>query len=1024
MPRLRLFLRARSSTLLLGSVGIFLVSVSCKTEKSTWASAYQIETLSQGIGGPKATARPGDFVLENDRIRLAILGARNSLGPHTSGGSLIDADLQRNDPRFAQGRGLDQLAEVFPTVNLNVATIDEAVGEVAILSKGGPDEPAVICTIGPEMSFITLLDALWALQWIGERPYFHLRTDYILEPGQAAVRIRSTALFEDNPTCADSLDMSIPAETVSGDGNLPVLDLALGGEGGGGLAFGDFYLQGGSVNVFTPGVGFDEETYVQELIESGANTFTEPIRVPFLAGTADRLSYALLNDTGNIYVPMFNTSQTVAVGAGVDGDGSVGRFSSADGPFHYDRWFGIGQGDVGSAAAAVWEATGRSVGSIAGHVVEQTTGVPLSGVRVFVYESGAEAPFLEWTTDVGMDAQPDGSFAGDLPPGEYELMVHGVGRPDSERVPFKIQAGDQLSAVLESPRPGTVYFEVTDETGEPVPSKVTLFAASDTPSPRDPVLGDGFIGGNPAQVIFTADGIGEVVLPPGRYRAVASRGVEYELDWTEPFTVGDDTATNLRLQVERSVDTSGWISGDFHVHTFRSHDTGVDLHTRVITMVAEGVEYVTSTDHDAITDYGPPIADLGLQNWVRSAIGLEVTTIEVGHYMGWPLMMDHLADQGGAFDWTGLTPIEIVDQLKALGPPSGDEPLMVLAHPRDGIFGLFDQYVMNPYQEDGGDVALGTSTLNALSGNRLLEPQNFTLEFDAMEVFLGKRLEVIRTPTAPEMAAYKAGDNVDEVDILMRTLDEQFDLEEGTYTLGYGWEGVVDDWFTLNNLGYRITALGNSDTHGTTSVEAGCPRNFVMADSDQPGFVSPAAVAQAVKEGRVVASYGPFIRFYANGDERIGPGSDISGAEVELSIEVQSPGWIPIDQIELYENGRLIEVWNEEAIDNAGVVKFSERVTVTPEEDSWYVVIANGGADLSPVFTPVEFPPLFLEDIVTGALQGIGLSNFLPEAIPIPRAFPIHPYALTNPIWVDADSDGTFTPPGLPDWLVEPEAPE
>jgi hypothetical protein len=790
------------------------------------------------------------------------------------------------------------------------------------------------------------------------------------------------------------------------------------------VVFGDFYLQGGSVDVFTPGVGFDEETFVQGLLAEDVNTFVEPIRLPFLAGTADRVSYALINDSGNIYVPMFTASQTVAVGAGVVGDGSTGRFDTTDGPFHYDRWFGIGQGDVGSATAAVWEATGQEVGTVSGHVIEQTTGVPLSGVRVFVYKAGADAPFIEWTTDVGMDSQIDGSFSGDLPPGEYELLVHAEGRPDSGRVSFSIGAGDTLSAVLESPRPGTVYFEVTDETGEAVPAKVTLFAAGDTDSPRDPVLGDGLIGDNPAQVVFTIDGIGEAVVPPGKYRAVASRGIEYELDWTDTFTVGVDTATNLRLQVERSVDTTGWISGDFHVHAFRSHDSGVNLHTRIATMVAEGVEFMASTDHDAVTDYGPPIAELGLENWIGSAIGLEVTTIEVGHYLGWPLMIDHLADQGGSFDWTGLTPIEMITQLRELGEPGGEEPVVFVGHPRDGILGLFDQYAMNPYRDDVGDVALDTNTLAALSGNTLLDPLNFTLDFDAMEVLNGKRFELIRTPTAPELAGFGAGGETDEVDMFIRTLDEQLDLEAGTYTLGYGWEGVVDDWFALNNLGYRITALGNSDTHGLTSIEAGCPRNFIMAETDQPGFVSPDAVARAVKEGRVVASYGPFIRFYANGDDRIGPGSDISGSEVELSIEVQSPGWIPIDQVELYENGRLIQTWNEDAIDNDGVIKISDTVTVTPDKDSWYVVIAAGGADLSPVFTPVEFPPIFLEDIVIGALQGIGLDSFLPEAVPIPRAFPVHPYALTNPIWVDADNDGSFTPPGLPDWLVEPQEPE
>ena len=1017
---------------------------SCRTEQKSWANAYVIGSLDEAIGGPKATARPGDIVIENDRVRFAILSARNSLGPHTSGGSLIDADLQRSDPRFSQGRGLDQLAEVFPTINLNVARIYDAqdgeldgtgaavvsTGDIQIVSTGSATEPAQICTIGPEESFITLLDALWGIQWIlPPRPYFHLRTDYILAPGDAAVLIRTTALFEEDPDCDTPLTGSQLADTKEDGEVLPLLDLALGSDGGGGVVFGDFYLQGGSVDVFTPGVGFDEEGFVQGILEQGVNTFVDPINLPFLAGTADRVSYALLNDSGNIFVPMFTSSQTVAVGAGIVGNGSTERFEPGAGPFHYDRWFGVGRGDVGSAAEAVWEAQGQPLGRVRGHVVEESTGVALSGVRVFVYEKDAEAPFIEWTTDVGMDSQPDGSFGGSLPPGKYELMVHAEGRPDSVRVPFSVKAGDDLRAVLESPRPGVVRFEVTDETGLSVPAKVSFFATGDTPSPRDPILGDGFIGGSPAQVVFTAQGWGDVILPPGEYYAVASRGVEYELDITDSFEVTQASTVDLDLQVVRSVDTTGWISGDFHVHAFRSHDSGVDLHQRIITMVSEGVEFFSSTDHDAVTDYGPAVADLGLQSWVQTAVGLEVTTIEVGHYLGFPLKVDHLADQGGSMDWTGMTPIEMIEGMRELGSITDtdsdelDGPMVFVGHPRDGILGYFDQYAMNPYKDNNGDVFLEDSALVVLSGNKLLDKVNFTMEFDAMEVLNGKRMELIRTPTAPELADYKAGGDTDQVDMFIRTMDEQLDLEEGTYTLGYGYEGVVDDWFTLNNLGYRITALGNSDTHGLTGTESGCPRNFVQADTDDPGFLSDAAVARAVKEGRVVASYGPFIRFYANDDEQQGPGSDVSGASVKLSIEVSSPGWFNIDRVELYENGRLIEEWDTNTIDNASVLNFSESLTVTPDKDSWYVVIAAGGDDLSPVFTPVEFPPIFLEDVVLGALEGIGLDGILAEAVPVPRAFPVHPYALTNPIWVDADGDGEFAPPGIPEWLVEPVEP-
>ena len=1012
---------------------IALLGAACSPAPQTWARAYEMGSLAEGIGGPKAMARPaegeheGDLVLENDRIRLAILGTRNSLGPHTSGGSLIDADLQRSDPRFSQGRGLDQLAETFPTVNLNVQTADADDGEVVILRDGSDGGPAHICTVGPEQSFITLLDALWGLQWPGPRPLFHMRTDYELAPGDAAVKMTTTAIFGGAPSCEDEID---PTPAAASDDTLPLITLALqNGEDAagvkGGLVFGDFYLQGGSVDVFTPDVGFDEGTFVQEELSSGRNTFTDPIVVDFLAGNADRVSYALATAEGRLFVPMFTSSQTVAVGAGVEGDGTASRFAAGSGPYSYERWFGVGRGDVGSAIEAVWEAQGKALGRVEGAVVEHGTGAPLSDLRVLAYRAldgggFGDAPYLEWRTDVGEDPQIDGSFGGGLPPGSYELQVHGEGRPVHRRVPVTIRAGETVRVVLEANRPGGVRFEVVDEAGLRVPAKVTFFAADGTESPRDPVKGDGYIAGDPAHVVFTSDGTGQVILPPGRFRAVASRGIEYELGESRVFTVDVDRYADLQLQVSRSVDTAGWISADFHVHGARSHDSGVGLSERVTTMAAEGVEFLSSTDHDAITDYRPAIERLQLEPWVSATVGLEVTTIEVGHFLGFPVQVDNLADQGGALDWTDLTPQEMIDGIKQLGAPNTEEPIVFVGHPRDGILGYFDQFGVNTYQTTAGGLAVEGTLLATLSNNALLGALNFTLDgVDAMEVLNAKRFELIRTPTAPELALAADG-GIDIRDILARTSEEQLDLEAGTYTLGAGWEGVLDDWFTLNNLGIRVTALGNSDTHGTTEIESGCPRNFVMSETDDPAFLDDQAIVRAVREGRVVASFGPFVRFWI-GDESQGPGSDVSvSGPVELHVEVQSPSWFSVDRVELYENGSLIHEWTGDALTGDAIVDLATTHTVEPTKDSWYVVVAMGSDDLAPVFTPVEFPPIQLEDVVTGALSGIGLSGILSEPVPVPRAFPIYPYALTNPIWVDVDGDGEFTPPGLPAWLVEP----
>lgn len=999
-----------------------------------FARAYRIEDLSQAIGGPKALGQPGDYLIENDRIRLVVLAGRNSFGPNIAGGSLVDADLQRDDPRYTQGEGNDQLAEVFSSVNLNVPDVTPDQGTVKILSDGSDGGPAKLCVEGPATPFITLLKGLWAATG---SPDFWLRTDYILEPGAPAVKIRTAAVVGDYPYgpdegCQGAFDDLQPVRAETSADRLDVLGLALQS----GAVLGDFYLQGGSVDVFGPNIGFDEELYIHELEEQGINTFEDPIPVDYLAGVGDKVSYGLMPDApafldptagSRLFVPMFTSSQTVAVGAGTAGNTSGGpRF--ADGTvLSYDRWFAVGHGDVGSVVDALLEVTRASKGRVEGHVVEEETGTPISGARVFVYRADDDQrPWSEWTTDVGQDTDPDGSFGGDLPPGAYELLVHQQGRPDGQKVPVTVVAGQTVHLDLTARRPATVTFTVRDTTGQKVPAKVTFYRV-DGGTPYDSVLGDTRQTGTIGAVEFAPYGTGSAELPPGQWQAVASRGLEYEVDVSEPFTVSADHVVDLQLQVDHSVDPAGWISADFHVHAEPSFDSGITLADRVITMVCEGMDFFSSSDHDAVTDYQPVIEAMGLDHWARSAVGLEITTIELGHFLGFPLKVNHLKDAGGAIDWTGLTPQEIFDNIRVLGAIAGDDPVVFVGHPRDGILGYFQQYGLDPYSGEPDELVVDSGLLGLF--NPLLTSDNFSTDFDAMEVLNAKRFELIRTPTQPELDQYAADladgqpSSVTAYQIVSRSMQEQQDLVDGVYKLGYGHDGSVDDWFTLMNLGFFPTALGNSDTHSKTHIEAGCPRNYVYVGTNDPSDITAGMVAQAVKAGRVVASYGPFINFYAN-DESNGPGSMVTDdGDTNLYIEVWSPSWFDVDRVELYQNGTLVGEWPVDT-PNSDTLNIALKVPVRPDKDSWYVVAALGDDTMSPVFQPVEIPKVQFQDVVTDALSSVSeLSGLLDAVVPIPRSFPILPYAITNAIRVDHDGDGVFTPPGLPRWLQAPDKP-
>ena len=120
------------------------------------------------------------------------------------------------------------------------------------------------------------------------------------------------------------------------------------------------------------------------------------------------------------------------------------------------------------------------------------------------------------------------------------------------------------------------------------------------------------------------------------------------------------------------------------------------------------------------------------------------------------------------------------------------------------------------------------------------------------------------------------------------------------------------------------------------------------------------------------------------------------GGDVTVDLTVTAASWVDVSRMEVYANGRplhLIEVagvlleneipedtdplWVPIPLPNTtptDVERLRTMVHLYPKVDTWYVFLVRGGQNLTPV--------------------GMGT-----------------PYAYTNPLYVDADGDGVFTPP-------------
>jgi len=159
--------------------------------------------------------------------------------------------------------------------------------------------------------------------------------------------------------------------------------------------------------------------------------------------------------------------------------------------------------------------------------------------------------------------------------------------------------------------------------------------------------------------------------------------------------------------------------------------------------------------------------------------------------------------------------------------------------------------------------------------------------------------------------------------------------------------------------------------------------------------------------GDVLMTNGPFVTVHVDGGgNSAGVGQTLSAdGEVTVKVEVRHAPWVVPDRITAYFNGEVIATSAGEA-NTTGVITF--EVPFTPTTDGFVVVEVAGQQNMFPAAFPSEIPPQQFSDVLdaVGGSFGLGSGDGLkPELI-----YPVRPYALTNPVWIDRDGDGEIAP--------------
>jgi hypothetical protein len=307
-------------------------------------------------------------------------------------------------------------------------------------------------------------------------------------------------------------------------------------------------------------------------------------------------------------------------------------------------------------------------------VVRETGGGPLPGAVVHAVAGP------KYLTRVTADAE--GKYSLHVPAGAVDLTATAKGWA----VPAPTHITDADTSVdLALPKRATIHVDAVDaDSNEKLPVRVQIIP--DQPIAKAPPS-FGLKTDEPDDRLwreYAIDGQLEVPVPPGGYRVVVTRGYEYELSDTPVLAEEGKTAT-VAAALKHSVDSTGSMCADFHIHSMYSVDSDDHVEKKVKAALADGLEIPVSSEHEYIIDFQPIISKLGKAKWAMGMASEELTTFKYGHFGVFPLTPQPDATNNGAFDWTYQTPATILPTVTQIP----GRPLLIVNHPR-GSMGYFD----------------------------------------------------------------------------------------------------------------------------------------------------------------------------------------------------------------------------------------------------------------------------------------------------------------------------------------------
>ncbi|MGM0554924.1 MAG: hypothetical protein ACQEVA_00945 [Myxococcota bacterium] len=1116
------------------SLGLIAIYPACLPdgEPDARSHAKQITSRHELIGGPTAVGEVGDFLLENDKIRVVVEDVGFASGSGLFGGSLIDIDRihQNVEGSLLGGNGEDTFGEFFPAFFLEMINPEEVV----VLNDGSDGEAAIVEVRGRGGEFVTMLrfinqaminsyEADLGEAFAGNpansdgEPLVRFSVRYILEPGASHVRVESSVINESGRSLTFP-DANIASLLGS------VMELSLDGFS---VPLGSVLGFGKLNSPFLPEIGYDlrwglEDSYSDEIelpafpgkvTDFVASSNTQGTNYGFIAGRSEERSFVHNKDefyggeTENgdmlmlFYASGFSGVLTHDMPQSLPPDDD--NPETDDHIYTFTNYVIVGKGDVASILDEASQIRDVDTQAVSGRVFDEFTGEAVGeNVSLLIYRAGPQGCSATGEAAPSIYSQAytnkEGQFQFTLPAGSYCYRTRDDGRPLSEFEGFEIDdSGVYLRPKAMSP--ARLEARIVDDSGAPLPAKVMLVGTHEFrgDDPKRHFLFD-LRAGEPWRTTdmipdedddvstrryleaigyASADGHARLEARPGTYDVYISRGTEYELEKREQIELEPGKIRRFQVKLNREFNPPGYLSGDFHMHARGSIDSGLDFNERVISVAAEGVEVVAASDHNHVSDYMPYIMRNDLAPWLKSVVGVELTTFEFGHFNAFPVDYEVGSITGGSVPWQNLPPQAIFDKLRSNEDVAEGDTIIQINHPRDSILGYFGQYnvdpfdtsVSLPFQTAGGSGLVKTVSTStgpaymrncenedvACRGDKKYE-STFSWDFDAIEVFNGKHLELLRHYRIPYAEGQWPEDVADAVieEVCADEYEDEDPCPFGEAELAerypegaimcdddeVAFPGALDDWY--NTLNYpreflrgddveptepvyrKYTATGNSDSHESGKPEfrqPGSPRNYFWAGHDQPAQMKDSQLVRAMKGQRNIVTNGPFATMHI-AEGTIGDEVNVDSAQVDIDVKVRAADWVGAERFRIVANGEPVEIDDDETptvvefeLDDNGTFETTVRADI--DKDTWFVLEVEGDNNLFPVYTPQEIPQVAFDAAIGSIAGSFGFGGTV-EGLSPTETFALTPFAFTNPIFVvydqGDDTDGQFTPPSPP----------